>query len=418
MPTATLEPPTAPTAPEITPPAAPVVSAPAAPAPDNKTLDQAFDDRFKDLDSTPPSAPTATEKPKAEAPPAKPAEAAPKADAPPKPAAEPEADEQYVAPAEGTMSKVRSWGTRMAAMAKKATGEARQLREKLEEAQRNPPTPKDSKDIAALTSKLESTEKRLAEYEGTLQLTRYERSQDYRDKYESPWRQHQVEAETDVEQMIVNEPNEDDPDNPKEREATKTDFEEIYALSLGPASRLAYKKFGPEQAPTVMQHYRQLHTDARAAYNAIAEHKTKGAEFEKQTTAQRLQEQQQRDTLWQQINEKILAKYPQYFDEHQGDPEWNESLAKGRSIADLKYTDAWNKLTPQQQVALDAQVYHRTAAFPALLKQVSALETKLAEANKIIEGLRGSGPGKPSATGETPSAPPADTMDAFERAKF
>lgn len=424
MATATLEPsPATPAAPTPAP-AAPVIPAPEAPANDGKTLDQSFDERFSDLDAAATPSPT-PDTPKPDAPPAAPAKPAgakvePTPDKTKAPAApkEPEGDEQYVAPAEGTMSKVRSWGTRMAAMAKKATSEARQLREKIEELQKAPPRPTESKDVAALTAKLAAAEKRLADYEGTLQLTRYERSQDYKEKYETPWRNHQVEAEADVEQMIVTEPNPDDPDTSKERPATKADFEEIYALSLGPASRLAYKKFGPEQAPTIMQHYRQLHADARAAYNAIADHKTKGDEFEKQTVAQKAQEQQQRDTLWQQVHEKILAKYPQYFDERADDKEWNDALAKGRAISDLKFTPAWDKLTPQQQVALDAQIYHRTAAFPALLGQVKSLETKLAEANKIIEQLRGSGPGKPSATGEQAPAAPADTMAAFEQAKF
>ena len=49
---------------------------------------------------------------------------------------------------------------------------------------------------------------------------------------------------------------------------------------------------------------------------------------------------------------------------------------------------------------MDARVRNWARAFPRLKRDAAKLKADLAEANKTIEQLRGSGPGKPSAAGE------------------
>lgn len=385
-----------------------------------KTTSDDFDSRFGDLEDKPTTPPVPTQ-PKPE-PTQTPKPEKPKTEPTPEPEQDP-SDADMVVPSEGNLIRVRSWGQRMAKWGQKTRAKLSAAEAKIAELEKQQVAPKESPDVAALTAQLSEATKKLQDAEGFLRLTRYERSTEYNEKYKAPWAQAQTRAERDVKQMVVYEPNPEDPDlPPTERVATGGDFDEIYNLPLGKAVTLAHKKFGAAQAPLVMQHYSRLHELAEAAYTAIQDHKSKGEEFEKQQTARQATERQAMDQLWTKTHEALLKKHGKWFDQRDGDTAWNEALAKGREIADMKFTDAYEKLTPQQKVALDAQIYHRAAAFPAVKAwasaQIAKLESDLTAANKTIEELRGSGPGKPIPNADTPREAPKNSMEAFDKATF
>jgi len=108
--------------------------------------------------------------------------------------------------------------------------------------------------------------------------------------------------------------------------------------------------------------------------------------------------------LWKKFNDDLQSKHSEWFGQREDDKEWNEALAKGTDIARQRFTDAYMKMSPEEQVMLDAQIFNRSRAFTPMKGLITKLQAELVEAKKTIETMRDSGPGKP-----TPGAIEKDT---------
>ncbi len=381
----------------------------AAPIPQMETAPVApiSGDSFKDFDAAfpdgldnpePASPPPATEPDdKISEPPSKPE---PETKPEVKPAEKPtspataEGDDEFTPPQVAKPSELRGWALRMGKKAKAARDEMISARARILELEKAPP--KQLEDNSAMAQELANTKKRLESYEQDLRMTRYERSQEYKDKFEKPYKDAVSRAYREVKELLVYEPNTDDPENPKERIATPADFDEIYNLPLGPATRLAKSKFG-DAAAIVMQHRQQIRGLAEQSYNAVEEYKAKGSEYEKQQQAQSAQHSQGMMRMFTQASEAYVKKAPELFLPREGDAEGNEILNKSKAFADAVFGGN-DGLTPQQVAMKDARAHSWLTAYPRLARDVKKLRGELTEATKTIESLRGSGPGKPKAT--------------------
>lgn len=363
----------------------------------------AFNDQFADLD-TPPVAPAPKPAPEPKAdlakPPAKPAAGA-KPDPKPQPKADDDAPEplggEYEPPATGKPGDIRGWSLRMGKRAKQAETELAQVRERLQKLEANGPNGNDSK---VLAEQLAVANKRLEDYENEVRLTKYERSNEYKEKWEMPYKKAVDRAYRDVGELLVTvrENNPNDPEHPieRERQATKADFDAVFQQPLGQATKLARQLFG-DAASMVLDHRARIKELQEGAYSAVEEYRTKGVEHEKQTEARTKQEQAYIETAWKKANESMRAKGAEYFDERPDDAEGNELLQKGMAHAELAFDhDALSRYPLPQQIAVHARVKNWAGAFPRLRRDVIQLRAQLAEANATIEQLRGSGPGKPA----------------------
>lgn len=415
MPPAIADPPK-PAAPAPAPAPAPT-PAPAAPSAPKSTLD-AFDDQFADLDAAPAAPepkPAPAAKPEPGKPAAKPAAAAQKPD----PAAEPEPpniDEGFEPPAAGKPNDIRAWALRQGKRAKKALEEATQLRERVQQLESAGPAAGDHK---VLAEQLAQANKRIEEYEQTVRLTKYERSSEYKEKWEVPYKRAVDRAYRDVGELLVTvrEPNPNDPDHPieRERQATKADFDAVFQQPLGAATKLAKQLFG-DSYTLVLQHREKIRELQEGAYAAVEEYRKKGAEQENQTEAQSKQEQAYIETAWQKANESMRAKGAEFFDERPDDAEGNELLQKGMAHADLAFdADAKSRFPLPQQIAIDARVRNWAGSFLRNRRDIMQLKAQLAEANATIEQLRGSGPGKPAPVSDQPAPSSGKSlMEAFD----
>lgn len=366
-----------PTSPE---PASPPPAAPPAPEPTKPTI--------------PPKDPLTGKFTK---PPEKPAEPSTKPATKPEPD-HPTGDEGFEPPGAGTMTQVRGWAIRAGKRLKQAVAEAERLKTELQDAKTTSP----NVDVKALTDQLAQAKKQLESYEGEIRLTKYERSTEYKDKYEKPYQSAVAQAYADVDELIVTEPNADDPEHPHERKATRADFDEIYSMPLGQAGRVAKAKFG-DSAFLVLQHRTAIKNAAKAAVAAIEEHKAKATEYEQQQTAQEKLQEEGRSQMLSMGIEAMQKKFPNLFGERDGDNEWNQAIEKGTQIASLAFSDRSN-LTSQQSALLDAQVFNRVRGFGALHLDNAKLRAENEKLTKEIADLRGSAPGKP-----TPAAAPSGT---------
>ena len=399
------------------PAAAPTPSAAPSPTPaPSKSQAQSFDETFLDAQDSPAPAPAAAPSPAPVAP--KPGEPTP-----PKPATpvKPEApaapttsisEDSDTEPTSGKPSDFRKWGQRQATKAQKLAKETAQLKERL--AQLESAGPKQGQDAVALAQEVARLKKSNEEYEGELRLTRYERSSDYKEKFEKPAQQATARAYAKVTQLFVIEPNPDDPENPKERQATKADFDEVYGQpSDGMAWKIAKQKFG-EAAPMVMGHREKVQELWTNAYAAVEEHKAKGGEREQAINALSQQQQIARNRAWQKVNDTFAKKNPELFGERDGDQEGNELLAKATAFVDTVFSSDRNNYPPEQQLAMDARTRNWALAFPRMRRDNQKLKADLVEAQKTIETLRGSSPGKPVPGAEGADKKPKTMDEAFD----
>lgn len=404
------------------------VSAPTIPTttrPDS--AGQSFDTSFPDDGLDTPPEPIATPKP-AEVPQKKGADAlqaqVPKEpvtpETPPKPAAQkPEvstADDDempsdFTPPQVGTAKDIKAWATRVGKWAQKMTSKADVLQKRVQELESQPPQQAD--DASNLAQELASAKKKLDEYENELRLTKFERSSEYKEKFQKPYETAVARAYREVKELIAYEPNPDDPDTPRERAAVPQDFDEIYSLPLGQASRLAKSRFG-DSAVIVLQHRQAIRQLAEEAYAAIEEYKTKGNETESQSKAQQAQYDAAMQKMFTAATEGHAKRAPELFSERDGDSEGNDLLAKGRQFAGAVFGGN-DGLTPQQIAFRDGMAYNRLAAYPRLLRDNKKLKADLAEAQKAIESIRQSGPGIPKPRIEKKSETGyKDALSAFD----
>lgn len=416
-----------PPAPPATPsPAAPPApAAPAAHKPPGPSL-SGFDDHFNDLES--PTTPEPKSEPASPATP-DPKVADPKPDDRPKdpqtgkfipkidpkaePKAEPKApekpaDDEYTPPTVATGTQLRRFAVDAGAKLRKAANELNQLRSEVAKLKTSP-----REDASALTQELASAKKRIEQYENDARLTRYERSEEYRSKYEQPYQNAVRQAYGDVKELLVSEANPADPDNPREREATPADFDEIYNLPLGPATKLAKAKFG-DAAGIVLQHRSAIKNAAKAALDAVEANKGNAATYEQQQTAQQRLAQEARSQMFATAIEDLQTKYPDRFGERDGDTEWNEARAKGLSMADMAFSDRQG-LNPQQSAILDAQIRMRAAHYSAERAMRVKLEAENKQLKADLEKVRGSSPGAILPNGKAPEAKARNWQEEFDQ---
>lgn len=403
-------------APTVAP--SPTPEAPRTPSP---ALED-FDRTFSDLDETPapepPPTPEPTPTPTGTPKDPETGKFVPKTvepTTPPKPEPAPTKTQgaEFEPPQVAKPSELRNWAKRMGGRAEQAEQERNQLKARIRELESNPAKSIDTK---ALTEELAATKKRVDEYEGELKITRYERSAEYKTQYEKPYQNAVQNAYGEVKELLVSEPNPEDPENPRERQAVAGDFDEVYTLPLGQATKLAKQKFG-DAAAIVLGHRKAIKDAARSAMEAIDSHKSKAAEYEQQQTAQQKMQEEGRARMFNDALTAIADKYKDLLGERDGDSRWNEGLSKGRQMADLAFSDR-KQLTPTQSAILDAQIHARVTSFPALKAERDALKSEKAALQKEVEELRASGPGKPGAVAPKSSEPSPDGMtldQAFDK---
>lgn len=313
----------------------------------------------------------------------------------------------------------RGWGLGGYKKAKQLETDLQSLQSKYAELEQK--VPKTETERKQLADKLAELEKKYSEASTELNFANYERSPEYKEKYEKPYQDAINRAHRDVKELTVTEEDRSQPADEngkfptKERPAKAEDFEEIYSLQLGAATKLAAKKFGPESVSIIMQHRANIRQAAEAALGALNSWKESSSKRAKEQETQAVQTRERVASLWTQVNTDIKAKNKDLFDERPDDKEWNEELAKGTKMADAYFSDQGNR-TVEQRVVFDAHVRNRVAAFPALVSRMRKLETENAQLAKDLAELRGSGPGAPNAASPNPPVEESEgAMASFDK---
>jgi hypothetical protein len=286
----------------------------------------------------------------------------------------------------------------MGDMAKNATNKVKELTAKLEELESRSTVPPD---ITKIQQDYQWLQKEVEDYRQRLTRTDYSQSKEYEEKYKAPYQEAYLRGRSAVKNLTVRQ--EDELGEIKTRQGTAEDFDKLYEMSDSQADEAAEKMFGPSARRVILLRDAAKER-AESAFNAIKTNTAKFAQEQQQTQAQMAQRRLALTGLWKKANEDLQTKHAKWFGTKDGDTEWNEALNKGRGIAMQRFGSAYAQMSPEQRVILDAQVANRASAFTPMKVLVGRLESKLAEAEKTIEQLRSSGPGK-----SQPGAAAADT---------
>lgn len=369
-----------------------------------------FDSHFPEDDVAPEPQPEPTPTPEPKSPPPKDptsgkfikaepkTEPKPEPKAEPKPAAKPVEHDEYTPPQVATGGALRKFAEQAGTKARQLANELNSVRAELTKFKSHP-----QEDTAKVVAELADAKKRLQEYERELQTTRYERSSEYKEKYEKPYQNAYRQAYSDVKELLVYEPNPDDPEHPRERQATTADFDEIYGLPLGPATRLAKQKFG-DSASIVIQHRAAIKNLAKSAIDAVNERNAGAEQYEQQQLAQQKMQDEGRSQMFSTAIQYIQTRHASMF-QRENDSEWAEKLSNGRAMADMAFSNR-HGMTEQQKVILDAHVYSRLVLAPALMWENAKLRAKEKKLESDIAQMRDSSPGKVQPTGKpAPTSP-------------
>lgn len=392
------------------------------PAPEGGGSADAFDSMFSDIDppETPPAGsgggappaggkapdkPAGGAKPTAGKPTEKPAGTKPGEKPGGQPQPEFEEVEGIQVPKFKSDKEFRGWGLNGYKKAKQLESELQAIQGKYQELEKTAPTSKAERE--QLQSRLAELEKKFNEKEQEIKFLNYERSGEYVEKYQTPYKNAVQAAYGDMKELTVSETDMSQPvgengQRPmKERQATPADFDAIYGLPLGQATKLANQMFG-HAASIVMGHRNEIRRLAQAAVNAVNDWKAKAKERDEQEKTNSITHRDFVSRTWQEVNTNLAQKYPDLFAPDPNDPDGNKKLEEGSRMADAFFAD--RSATPlEHRIIFDAQIRNRIAAFPRLKYQRDKLKAENDQLKKDLAELRASDPGAPGGGGTPPA---------------
>ena len=267
----------------------------------------------------------------------------------------------------------------------------------------------------ALTARVEKAEARAKELEDHIRYVDYEKSTEFKEKFDAPYVASWERAMSELSEITVTDPGTGQP-----RAVTADDLVKLANMPLQAAQDASDELFG-KFASYAMTHRAEIKKMSAARAQALKDAREQGAQRETQTREQQTKQltesvQFTRDTF-KAINEAIL-KDPKIGVDFQPivppegqqlsaeETEWNDTLAAGYKLVD----DGWAanptapNLTPEQRkeiIMRHAAIRNRAAGWKPLKLKLRRVEKALAAAHKELEQYRES---IPPAGGSVPSS--------------
>ncbi|HTQ50761.1 MAG TPA: hypothetical protein VMJ12_08615 [Candidatus Acidoferrales bacterium] len=264
---------------------------------------------------------------------------------------------------------------------------------------------------AKYEERIQKAETKLKEYEDEIRFKSYEKSDEFKTKYEEPYEKAWSKHMHDLRGVTVLD------DGGNSRPMTATDILDLVNLELPDARKLATEKWG-DFAQDAMLARKEIRDLFESKNNALAEARKTGSEREKQ-----LQERGKKwmdDTkkhvsqTWESANKAVLsnADIGEFFKPVEGDDTVNQLLGKGFALVDKAFSEnpMDPKLTPEQRtevVRRHAAVRNRAAAFGRMKHEIRKLREEVAALKKSNGQFKASEPSRAGGTSTT--AVPAAT---------
>jgi hypothetical protein len=320
----------------------------------------------------------------------------------------------------GTIGDLRKYYDALKAHAKELEAKAKDYEAKHVELQKKLSEPRDWPEKKSYEEKLSEREKRLQEYESNLRATRYEKSQEYKEKYETPYVNAFMAGRQKAAAMKVVERKDESGAITIQpaRQGKAEDFDEIFRIQDDDAAAdRAVELFGEARAPMILIHRELAQEKRNAGLNAIAEMGKKGEQWEKEQKELSERQLNEANTLIDNFRNLALEKYPALFKEVDGDTKGNELLSKGKHLLDrvLQHgkplANGEEQMTHEELAIAIAAVRNKAAGFDRLVYKLRTVEKERDEIKKKLEAFEQSEPGPGDGGGRTTT--PEDADDPF-----
>jgi hypothetical protein len=261
--------------------------------------------------------------------------------------------------------------------------------------------------VAQHQKELEAERKRVAEYETELRFTQYEKSQEYKEKYQKPFETAYLAGRSKAAALkVVERKNEEGEVLQQSRQGTAEDFDALMRITDDDvAADKAAEMFG-NKAPMVLYHRERANELNGAATNAIKEYREKGAEREKHFREQHEKWQKDASSMVEREMAAATEKYPQFFKPDDADPKSAQLLELGREALErvmrggIPLKKGQKQWTNEELAKATAQIRNGAIAFPRVarslsmaLKEIKDLKSKLSEFEVSVPG-NGDGHGR------------------------
>ena len=272
---------------------------------------------------------------------------------------------------------------------------------------------------AKYEERITKAEAKLKEKEDEIRFKSYEKSDEFKAKYEQPYEAAWERQWADLREVTIN------GDDGVARPVVHQDILDLMNLSLPDANKLAREKWG-DFANEAMAARKELRTLFNAKITALEEARKTGADREKQFEENRKKWQDGvqkhiKDT-WDAANQAAAsdARNGEYFKPVEGDDTRNQLLGKGFALVDEAFgkNPMDPKLTPEERAAVvrkHAAVRNRAAAFGPMKYIIARLRAEVEALKKANGEFKGSQPpagGGTSAGGAAPTSGAKDKMRA------
>ena len=258
-------------------------------------------------------------------------------------------------------------------------------------------------DTSKLAQQIAESKKEMERLQGELRASKFETTEDFKNRYDKPIARMAARAKADIEQLPLIIGKDEETGEVKTRLATWNDMLELYNMPYGLAVGHVKRLFG-DNYDVVKDHLKALHDRMDEKQAALEDEKANWQKRSAEEDAKRISEREAISEMWERVNKDISAKNPEWYGEDASDLEGNELLKEGYRLVDSAYNN--DALTPQQKVILDANIRHKAAAFGRDQHRIMKLQSRVAELEEKLNGKKASAPGAVRREGDGGGAAP------------
>lgn len=271
------------------------------------------------------------------------------------------------------------------------------------------------------TEKHSALQKQFDEAQSELRFTKYEASNEYKEKYQKPYVDaYSAGMKKTAALKVIERWDDSDPTNKvkvqEKRQGTPEDFDAIMSIADDDAAaERAVQLFGQNNAAMVLWHRENAMGKATVAREAIKEYREKGAAWDKDRTEKQSAQQKQATEMVEKMQAHAADRFPQFFKPTEGDDKGNQLLESGnhlvkRIIAGGAPLAEGETQWTSEEFALNVAAYRNKAGgFDRVAHQVTQLRKEVKELKGKLAAYEDSEPGADDGKGakETPTGAPA-----------
>ena len=331
-----------------------------------------------------------------------------------KPPEEKPADDKTAPPKPGEQPKVKAATLR--GELERSRSEAKEWRQKFEALQAESTKPKADAEKEQLLKSREEWNKERETLQNELKFAKYERSAEYKEKYQQPFLNSYQEGQKLMAALTVKEPDKLDEfgavvEAGKTRKGTEADWDKLMAISdEDSANKFIADHFGYNASRVILQ--RQKNLELFGTMNrAVEDFRKQAGEREGQMSELMGKQQKEVSERWHAANSAATQKYPELFAPDPADAKGNDLLFYGTRLTDLAFgvldpsefsklpesiqsKMVNGKLPSQEMTLLHSAIRNRAAAHDRLVYRLKSKDAEIKSLQEKLDGFEESEPRK------------------------